>query len=196
MTSEKKKEFFLVRWFKRAFLGRHNEVVDLLKEEQLQTPFKTMVKKFLKKKTVVFALFMFVLIFAFVLIGPHYWVLDLSEQDSTLINQPPGYNMMAVPEEMYGHVADIAPGGTYGIGRDDSGKIHVWGNTRITEKINLADIPEEVLEAKIVSIAAGSDHQRLAISGLDQVCSPNPLPLSCHLTAMQHTKNIAPAQDP
>jgi hypothetical protein len=45
-----KKEFFLVRWFKRAFFGRHNEVVDLLKEEQLQTPFKTMVKKFLKKK--------------------------------------------------------------------------------------------------------------------------------------------------
>ena len=153
-----KKEFFLVRWFKRAFLGSNKEVVDLLKEEQLQTPFKTMAKKFLKKKTVIFALSMFALIFAFVMIGPKYWVLDLSEQDSTLTNQPPGYYMMDVPEEMNGHVLDIAPGGTYGIGLDDNGKIHVWGNTRITEKINLADIPEEVLSANIVSIAAGSDH--------------------------------------
>ena len=95
-----KKGFFLFRWIKRAFMGNHNEVVDLLKEEQMQTPFRTMAKKFLKKPTVIFALSVFILIFAFVLIGPYYWKLDLSEQDSTLINLPPGYNMMTLPEEM------------------------------------------------------------------------------------------------
>lgn len=153
-----KKEFFLVRWFKRAFFGSHKEVVDVMQEEQLQTPFKTMLKKFLKKKTVIFALTTFLLIFAFVLIGPHYWVLDLSEQDSTLINQPPGYNMMSLPKEMAGKVVDIAPGGTYGLGIDSDGVIHTWGNTRITEKINLADVPEEIREAKIVKLAAGADH--------------------------------------
>lgn len=158
MSDTKKKEFFLVRWFKRAFFGRNREMEDILKEEQLQTPFKTMVKKFLKKKTVVFALVMFLLIFAFVTIGPNYWVLDLSEQDSTLINLPPGYNMMSVPKEINGKIADIAPGGTYGIGLDNEGKIHVWGTTRITDKIDLADIPEEVQAADIVRIAAGSDH--------------------------------------
>ncbi len=152
-----KKEFFLVRWFKRLVVGR-KEVVDIMHEEQLQTPFKTMLKKFLKKKTVIFALTMFLLIFALVLIGPKYWVLDLSEQDSTLINLPPGYNMMSIPDSMKGKVSDIAAGGTYGLGIDTDGHIHTWGTTRITEKIDLADIPEEVRQAKIVKLAAGSDH--------------------------------------
>ncbi len=153
-----KKGFFLFRWIKRAFMGNHKEVVNLLQEEQMQTPFKTMAKKFLKKKTVIFALSVFLLIFAFVLIGPYYWVLDLSEQDSTLINLPPGYNMMAVPKEMKGNIQDIAPGGTFGFGTDKDGKIYSWGTTRITEKIDAADIPEEVREADITMMAAGSDH--------------------------------------
>ena len=153
-----KKGFFLVRWFKRMFMGPDKEVVDIMQEEQLQTPFKTMMKKFLKKKTVVFALSMFLLIFAFVLIGPRYWVLDLSEQDSTLTNLPPGYNMMSIPKEARGKIADIAPGGTYGIGIDTNGYVHTWGTTRITEKIDLADIPDEVREAKLVKLAAGADH--------------------------------------
>ena len=156
--ASKKKGFFLFRWIKRAFMGNHKEVVDLLQEEQMQTPFKTMAKKFLKKKTVIFALTVFVLIFAFVLIGPYYWKLDLSEQDSTLTNLPPGYNMMAVPKEMKGNAVDIAAGGTFGFGIDGNGKIHSWGTTRITEKIDVADIPEEVLNAKITKIAAGFDH--------------------------------------
>ncbi len=156
--AKNKKEFFLVRWFKRMFMGHSKEVVDIMHEEQLQTPFKTMAKKFLKKKTVVFALSMFVLIFALVLIGPRYWVLDLSEQDSTLINLPPGYTMMKLPKEMEGNVADIAAGGTYGLGIDNAGKLHTWGFTRITEKIDLAEVPEEVQNAKIEKLAAGSDH--------------------------------------
>nr|MBR4281840.1 ABC transporter permease subunit [Clostridia bacterium] len=159
-----KKEFYLVRWFKRMFLGNKQEIVDIMQEEQLQTPFKTMMKKFLKKKTVVFALTMFLLIFAFVLIGPRYWVLDLSEQDSTLINLPPGYNMMKIPKEAKGKIVDIAPGGTYGIGIDTEGHVHSWGTTRITDKIDLAEIPDEVREAKLVKLAAGSDH----VVGLDE----------------------------
>lgn len=155
--ASKKKEFFLVRWFKRIFLGQ-KEVVDLMTEEQMQTPFKTMAKKFFKKGTVRFALTTFILIFALVLIGPRFLILDLSEQDSTLINLPPGYTMMAVPEDMQGKIADIAPGNTYGIGLDTDGKIHTWGVTRITDKIDLANIPEEVLEADLVKLAGGSDH--------------------------------------
>ncbi len=155
--SNNKKEFFLVRWFKRLFLGK-KEVVDIMQEEQLQTPFRTMLKKFLHKKTVVFALVVFLSIFALVLIGPRYWVLDLSEQDSTLTNLPPGYNMMSIPKEMQGKVADIAAGNTFGLGIDTDGHIHTWGTTRITEKIDLAEIPEEVRNADIVMLAAGSDH--------------------------------------
>lgn len=155
--SDNKKEFFLVRWFKRLFLG-HKEVLDVMQEEQMQTPFRTALKKFLHKKTVVFAMVVFLSIFALVLIGPRYWVLDLSEQDSTLTNLPPGYNMMKLPKEMQGKVADIAAGNTFGLGIDTDGHIHTWGVTRITDKIDLADIPEEVRNADIVMLAAGSDH--------------------------------------
>ena len=158
MSDNKKKEFFLVRWFKRMFFGPDKEVQDLLKEEQVQTPFKMMAKNFFHKRTVQVGLTVFILIFLFVTVGPYFFPLDLSDQDSTLINLPPGYSMMKLPKEMDGKVADIAPGNTYGIGLDTDGKIHTWGVTRITDKIDLKDIPEEVQNAEIVRLAAGADH--------------------------------------
>ena len=154
----KKKGFFLTRWFKRAFIGNDQEVRDIMKEEQVQTPFRTMMKNFLSKHTVRIGLIGFFLIFLFVLIGPRYWVLDLSDQDSTLTNLPPSNNMMDVPKELKGNIADIAAGRTYGVGIDNDGEIYTWGYTRITEKINIADIPDEVRSADLVMFAAGEDH--------------------------------------
>ena len=154
----KKKGFFLTRWLKRGVMGSDQEVKDIMQEEQVQTPFRTMLRNFLSKTTVRVGLVGFFLVFLFVLIGPRYWVLDLSEQDSTLINLPPSQNMMSVPSEMKGKIADIAAGRTYGVGLDTDGKLHTWGYTRITEKINVADIPKEVQEADIVMFAAGDDH--------------------------------------
>lgn len=153
-----KKEFFLFRWFKRAFLGSSQEVVDIMQEEQVETPVKTMAKNFFAKRTVRIGLTGFILIFLFVLIGPRYWVLDLSEQDSTLINLAPSQNMMDLPKEIRGKIADIAAGRTYGVAVDTDGHVHTWGITRITEKINIADIPDEVQNADLVMFAAGDDH--------------------------------------
>ena len=59
----KKKGFFLTRWFKRAFIGNDQEVRDIMKEEQVQTPFRTMLKNFLGKVTVRIGLCGFFLIF-------------------------------------------------------------------------------------------------------------------------------------
>ena len=154
----KKKGFFLTRWLKRGVMGNDQEVRDILQEEQVQTPFKTMARNFFAKRTVRIGLVGFILVFLFVLIGPRYWVLDLSEQDSTLINLPPSQNMMRVPKELNGRIADIAGGRTYGVGLDVDGKLHTWGYTKITEKINIANIPDEVQEADIVMFAAGDDH--------------------------------------
>ena len=49
MSENKKKQFFLTRWFKRMFFGSSKEIQDLLKGEQVQTPFKMMAKNFFKK---------------------------------------------------------------------------------------------------------------------------------------------------
>ena len=73
-----KKEFFLVRWLKRGFLGQKQEL-SLQEEEQVQTPLKTMINHFTHKKLAMFDLIVFLCIFLFVLIGPKFWVLDLSE---------------------------------------------------------------------------------------------------------------------
>ena len=158
MSNNSKKGFFLTRWFRRNVLGHDQEMKDILKEEQVQTPFKTMAKAFFAKRTVRVGLAGFILIFLFVLIGPSYWKLDLSDQDSTLVNLPPSNNFMAVPKEINGKVVDIAAGRTYGLGVASDGKIHSWGYTRITEKVNIANIPEDVLNADIVMLAAGEDH--------------------------------------
>ena len=91
------REFFLTRWLKRIFCGPEQEIKDIMQEEQMETPFRSMLKKFLGKHTVRIGLTGFLLIFLFVLIGPSYWILDLSEQDSTLINLPPSQSMMKIP---------------------------------------------------------------------------------------------------
>ena len=52
MTNKQKKGFFLTRWLKRGVLGHDQEVRDIMQEEQVQTPFKTMAKAFFAKRTV------------------------------------------------------------------------------------------------------------------------------------------------
>lgn len=156
--SNNKKEFFLVRWFKRGILRQRPEL-SLEEEETIQTPVKAMVSSFVHKPLAMGGLIVFLLIFAFVLIGPKYWVLDLSDQDATLVNLPPSNNMMKVPKEMIQTgIADITSGNTYGLGIDLNGKLYMWGHTRITDKIDMADVPQEVRDADIVSVAAGTDH--------------------------------------
>ena len=143
--------------FSRLF-GNRNKVHDFMTEEQLQSPGRLILKNFLHNKLGMTGLILFLMIFLFVMIGPHFSPLDLSYQDNTQINVPPGMNLMTIPDGMKGKVADISAGTTYGVGVDTDGKVYTWGYTRITEKIDLKDIPEEVLEAKIVSVAAGYDH--------------------------------------
>ena len=155
---KKKKEFFLARWFKRCFLGERKEL-SLEQEEQIQTPVRQMVNNFLHKPLAMTGLIVFLCIFVFVLIGPHIWVLDLSDQDSTLVNLAPSNNMLSIPDQMVKEgIVDVSAGNTYGVGVSQAGKVYTWGITRITDKIDIANVPEEVQEADLVQIAAGTDH--------------------------------------
>jgi len=156
--NNKKKEFFLVRWVKRCFAASRPEL-SFEEEERIQTPMRAMINNFVHRKLAMLGLIVFLSIFVFVMIGPKIWPLDLSDQDASLVNLPPSNNMMEVPKAMLDvGVADIAAGNTYGIGTDQNGEIYVWGHSRITDKIDVANIPDEVRKADIVSIAAGTDH--------------------------------------
>ena len=156
--SNKKKEFFLVRWAKRCFLGDRAEL-STEEEERIQTPMRAMLSSFVHKPLAMMGLIVFLAIFVFVLVGPKIWPLDLSDQDASLTNLPPSRDMMSVPKEMLAAgVADIASGNTYGLGTDVNGKLYIWGHTRVTDKIDMADIPQEVQDADLTYIAAGTDH--------------------------------------
>ena len=129
-----------------------------MEEEQLQSPGRTIVRNFVSNKLGMTGLIIFLCIFLFVMIGPNFWILDLSYQDNTQTNVPPSNPMLTLPEELVGNVADISSGTTYSAGISKDGDVYLWGYTRITETIDLADIPDEVKEANIVKIAAGYDH--------------------------------------
>ena len=156
--SKQKKEFFLVRWFRRCVLGSRQEL-PLEEEERIQTPMRAMVSSFLHKPLAMIGLTVFIAIFIFVLVGPRFWPLDLSDQDASLTNLPPSNDMMKVPQALLkAGVADISAGNTYALGIDESGQLYIWGHTRITDKIDMADFPEKLKNAKVVSVAAGTDH--------------------------------------
>ncbi len=151
--AKKKKSTLLTRLF-----GNRNKVTDFMTEEQLQSPGRLILKNFLHNRLGMTGLIVFLLIFLLVMIGPKFYTLDLSYQDNTQLNVAPGMNMMKIPDGMKHKVADISPGTTYGVGVDTDGKVYIWGYTRITDTIDLKNIPEEVQNAKIVNVAAGYDH--------------------------------------
>lgn len=153
----KKKRYRIAVWLRRMILGKTKEL-SFLEEEQIQGPIRTVVNNFAGNRLAMFGLVMLILIFLFVFIGPSVWPIDLSYQDNTQKNVPPGLNMLTVPKELAGNVKKISPGTTFAAGVSNDGKVYVWGYTKITDVIDLKDIPEEVLNAKIVDIAVGYDH--------------------------------------
>ncbi len=156
-TGSAKKEFFLFRWIKRLlFPGKE---LDIYAEEQLQSPMRMVVRNYFSKPMSVIALILFIIIALFVFIAPEFVELDLGEQDSTLVNISPGFQMLDFPGELEDNgVQDLSIGYNYSVACDKTGKVYVWGKYKVTQVIDLSEIPENVQNAKIVQVAAGSDH--------------------------------------
>ncbi len=157
MLNLKKYKIQPLNWFKRM-LGMNRKELSFAEEEALQSPLRMIIKKFFSNKLSRFGFIVFVLIFLFVMIGPYFFPIDLSYQDNTQANVPPGANMMQIPNELKGKIRKIIPGITFALGIDTDGKLYIWGHTAVTEEINLKDIPSEIADVKIVDGAAGYDH--------------------------------------
>ncbi len=157
-NTSKKKGFFLFRWIKRAFFP-NKEIMDIYKEEQLESPLRMVLKNFFANKIAVISLFIVIAIMIFVFVAPKFVTLDLGEQDSTLIDLKPGYFMTKFPSELKDKgVQDISVGNNYAIACDKEGNVYTWGATNVTKIVNVGNIPDEVKAAKIVKVAAGADH--------------------------------------
>ena len=157
MEQNKKKSFRPFVWLRRLFFGPGKEL-SFLEEEQVQSPLRSMAKRFLHNKIAMTGLIVFVACLLLVIIGPIFLPLDLSYSDSTQQNVPPGMNLATLPKELKGDVQAMSVGPTYGIGVDEEGKVYTWGYTKVTDTIDIGNIPQEVQDAKIVDVAAGYDH--------------------------------------
>jgi peptide/nickel transport system permease protein len=153
-NSNNKKPNFLYLLFAKLFGGKKQ--LSLLEEEQMESPFRIVVNNFRDNKVAMTGLIVFILIFAFVLIGPYFFPLDLSFTETSQQNVPPGLDLMKVPKELQGKVQQISVGPTFSVGISTDGKLYIWGKTKVTRAIDVKDTPQNM--GKIVKVAAGYDH--------------------------------------
>lgn len=157
----------LFGWLKRAFFGASRELTEeelnrahVNDVEEIVSPGKQILRNFLEHKLAVFALAVVLLMFLFVFIGPHY-LTNYSDAytEVTQKSVPPTMSMMSVPRELANDIRSIDSNGSFTVGLSNAGKVYVWGATRIgTTGIDIANIPQEVRDAKIAMVAAGIDH--------------------------------------
>lgn len=137
------------------FLFGRRDNLDIYKEEQIQSPMRTIIRTFAANKLSMFALFGFLVLLIIVLVGPMITPVDLSFEESTQQNISPGKNLMAFPEELaQTGIRDLSVGRTFSVGVDNNGKVFVWGKTQVPGS-DVAKIPADL--PKIVKVAAGFD---------------------------------------
>ena len=96
----------------KHLFGKRDKELDVLQEEALQSPLRTVVRNFTSNRLAFGGLIVFLVIFLIVLIGPIFNPIDLSEKEETQINVAPGLNMMKVPDGLKGNVKEISTGAT------------------------------------------------------------------------------------
>jgi len=131
--------------------------LSVLEEEEMESQFRTVVKRLFSKKINVVSLAIFLSIFIFVLIGPFFRPLDVNYQEMTQQNVSPGYNLMKIPSELKGNIKEISVGSIFSLGLSNDGKVHVWGKTAKSKAVDMKDkIPKDM--GNVVMISAGFDH--------------------------------------
>lgn len=131
---------------------KEKEQRSVLEEEQMQSPFRTIIKNLLENKLAMGGLIVFVSIFAMCFILPIWFHQDLNFQDPTQKNIAPGFSFLSVPKDLKNNAEIIEFGPTFGVGVDKDGYVYEWGQL----SKNLKKIPYDM--GKIVDVAVGQDH--------------------------------------
>ncbi len=158
-SNNKKKDSFFLAMLKNLFGKREEKEIDIMQEEAIQSPLRTVIKNFVENKLSMTGLIVFLLIFAIVIVGPYFYPITMNDREDTQTNVAPGLDMMDVPEELIGNIRDISVGSTFSVGVDNNGKVFVWGKTKVSNTIDLLhDMPSERELGNVVDVAAGYDH--------------------------------------
>ena len=124
----------------------------VLEEEQMQSPFRTIIQHLCENKVAMGSAIIFIVIFLMCFILPIWMKQDLNFQDPTQKNIAPGFSFLSVPKELKHNAKEIEAGPTFGIGIDNDGVVYEWGT--LTDR--LKQIPADM--GKVVDIAVGQDH--------------------------------------
>jgi len=157
MSRNKKSSFSQL--LRRLFVGSAGQQETI--QETYDSPSKLAVKRFFRKPLATIAVIVLCCMFLFVFIGPMISPVDLSYVESMHINVAPNMSMMKLPASMKDGTVSISSRGSYTLGLDTNGDVHVWGyysTFSSNPAKNVMNIPEEVKNANILYAAAGSDH--------------------------------------
>ena len=172
---DKKENLFhkLGRWFTRMFMGPKYEEKMYQKSkaaedgekkpddsELIVSPARQVLQRFLERKFAVISVAVVLIMFCVVFIGPSFMPKYYdSYTETTQKDLPPTMAFMRVPAELQGDIKMIDNYGSFTVGLSNSGKVYVWGITKIgATGLDVKHIPEEVQNAKIEWVSAGIDH--------------------------------------
>jgi peptide/nickel transport system permease protein len=146
--------------FKRLFI-RDKIEKNVLEEEALRTPMKTILLKLVKNKMAIIGFCVFTAILAFCFIGSLFFPLDEGYTELTNMNLRPSRNFLNYPRELEDmNIVKIVSGVSFSVALTDDGNLHIWGTecNRELEGVSefILGIPEEIQDAFIVDVAAGS----------------------------------------
>ena len=142
---------------KRGLPFKKKKDLNIYQEEQIQTPWRTVVRSFIANKLSMGALILFLAIVAFMFIAPIFFRIDLGYNEPMQADLPPSQKFMQFPEAMRKDALDISAGSTFGVGIDSAGKFHAWGDKELFAMPDLeATQPKEMTD--LVKVAAGYDH--------------------------------------
>ncbi len=152
MTTKKNRGSTFGDVLRILFLGQRHTKLSLLEEEQMRSPYRTMLRNFSEKKTAMLGVYIFVFIFLCCFILPLFFPADISFQDPTQQNTRPTLSFLKVPSALKNNASQIEGGSVFGVGLDKDGKLYQWGN--LSEKLKA--VPSNM--GKLIDIAAGLDH--------------------------------------
>jgi len=136
---------------------------NVLVEEALQTPGKTIIKNFLRHKLGIIGIIGIVTIMCFSFIGSQIVPLDLSYVETVLRSIRPGYDYLKFPAQLAKEgVEQIASGASFSVALSKAGNVYVWGTepAYVLKGVSTSvlKIPDEVKNADIVRVSAGDRH--------------------------------------
>ena len=159
MTNRNKTGGSFLSMFKRSLIGGRTEA-NVLEEEALQTPGKTILMNLLKNKLAMLGVVGFIAILLFCFVGSWLNPLTLNYMEFTNSNIRPSRNFLNYPRVLdERNVVKIVSGVSFSVALDDEGDVHIWGTECNLDQSGVSDpimnIPEEIRAAHIVDIESG-----------------------------------------